>query len=128
MHLRNLDPPKLCNGTRMIVRQMHPNLLETTVLTEQGKVETVFNPRIPLILDMLHTFKRLQFPVKVSFAMSINKSQGQSLKIVGLHLMQRCFSHDQLYIGCSRVGNGNNLFILTPKGSSKNVVYPAGLN
>ncbi|XP_029638124.1 uncharacterized protein LOC115213330 [Octopus sinensis] len=110
MLLGNLDLPKLCNGTRLIVRQMHSYLLEATILTGQGKGDNVFIPRIPLIPeDMLFEFKRLQFPVRVSFAMSIDESQRQSLKIVGLHLMQLCFFHGQLYVGCSR--NGNNHFM-----------------
>ncbi|XP_014771322.1 uncharacterized protein LOC106869905 [Octopus bimaculoides] len=76
MLLRNLNPPKLCNGTTLIIRQMHPHLLETTILTGQGKGENVFIPRIPLIpADMPSEFKELQFPGRVNFAMSINKCQ-----------------------------------------------------
>ncbi|CAM1293787.1 Uncharacterised protein r2_g302 [Pycnogonum litorale] len=128
MLLRNLDPPKLCNGTRLIVKKMMPHLLEAQIMTGPGKNETVFIPRIHLIPpDMPFEINRLQFPVRVSFAISINKAQGQSLKVTGLHLLQPCFSHDQLYVGCSRVGNGNDLFILTLNGKTKNVVYPAAL-
>ncbi|XP_029652563.1 uncharacterized protein LOC115225756 [Octopus sinensis] len=122
------ESPKVVQWKRLIVGQMHPHPLEATILTAQGKGENMIIPRTPLILaDMPFKFKRLQFPVRVGFAMSINKSQGQPLKIVGLHLMQQCFSHGQLYVGCSRVGNGNNLFILTPNGKTKNIVYPAAL-
>ena len=51
--------------------------------------ESVFIPRIPLIPngdDLPVEWKRLQFPVRLSYAMTINKSQGQSLKVVGLNL------------------------------------------
>ncbi|UYV71008.1 hypothetical protein LAZ67_8001391 [Cordylochernes scorpioides] len=51
--------------------------------------EEVFIPRIPLIHDDKHSplhFKRLQFPIQVYFSMSINKAQGQSLKIAGIDL------------------------------------------
>jgi len=72
-------------------------------------------------------FKRLQFPVKLSFAMSINKAQGQSLEVVGLNLAEPVFSHGQLYVGCSRVGNPNNLFIYAPQGKTTNVVYHEAL-
>lgn len=41
-------------------------------------------------------FKRLQFLIYINFAMSLNKSQGQSLKVVGLNLQTSCFSHGQL--------------------------------
>ena len=33
MLLRNLDPPKLCNGTRLAVKQMLPHVLEATIMT-----------------------------------------------------------------------------------------------
>ncbi|GBN43546.1 hypothetical protein AVEN_185539-1 [Araneus ventricosus] len=72
-------------------------------------------------------FKRLQFPVRLSFAMSINKAQGQSLKVVGLDLLKPFFSHGQLYVGCSRVGNAYNLYILFLDGRTTNIVYPEAL-
>jgi ATP-dependent DNA helicase PIF1 len=59
MLLRNLKPPKLCNGTRLKVKTLHRNIVEATVLTERAKGETVFVPRIPLIPnDLLFEFKR----------------------------------------------------------------------
>ena len=76
---------------------------------------------------MSFTLKRLQFPVRLSFAMTINKSQGQTLKIAGLDLTLPCFSHGQLYVGCSRVGSPQNLFILAPNGKTRNIVYPEAL-
>eukprot|EP00106_Octopus_bimaculoides_P011315 XP_014778757.1 PREDICTED: WAP four-disulfide core domain protein 1-like [Octopus bimaculoides] len=61
---RNLDPSHLCNETRLIVTSMKPHVLQSTIIT-----------------DVPFEFKRLQFPVKLSFGISVNKSQGQSLKI-----------------------------------------------
>jgi hypothetical protein len=37
--------------------------------------------------------KRRQYPISVYFAMTINKSQGQSLKKVGLYLPKQVFTH-----------------------------------
>lgn len=127
--LRNLNAPKLCNGTRLVVKTLRSNLIEATIITGSSKGEDVFIPRIPLIpKDMPFDFKRVQFPVKLSFAMTINKAQGQSLKIVGLNLLQPCFSHGQLYVGCSRVGNPRNLYIFTEiKGKTENIVYKEAL-
>ena len=124
MLLRNLDPPKLCNGTRLVVKKMLPHIIEATILTGYGCGQDVFIPRIPIApTDSPFRFKRLQFPVRLSFAMSINKSQGQTLSVAGLHLQEACFSHGQLYVGCSRVGSSNNLYVFTPNGNTKNIVY-----
>ncbi len=68
MLLRNLDPPKLCNGTRLIIKQMMPHVIKATILTGQAKGEDTFIPRIPLIPSNLHFhFKRLQFRVRTCF-------------------------------------------------------------
>ncbi|KAJ4429629.1 hypothetical protein ANN_21830 [Periplaneta americana] len=97
MLLRNLDPPQLCNGTLLSVKKLMPNVIEATVLTGKAKGKDVFIPRIPLIpTDLPFTFKRLQFPVRLAFAMTINKAQGQSLKFAGINLENSCFSHVQI--------------------------------
>jgi ATP-dependent DNA helicase PIF1 len=71
MLLRNIDPPKLCNGTRLIIKQMNNNVIEATILTGQATGQQVFLPRIPLILaDCQFSFKRLQFPLRPCFSMT----------------------------------------------------------
>ncbi|XP_044588797.1 uncharacterized protein LOC123267978 [Cotesia glomerata] len=103
MLLRNLNPPKLCNGTRLQVQILHKNVIEAMIITGKNEGETVFIPRIPLIPSDYHfAFKRLQFPMKACYTMTINKAQGQSLKIAGIDLRNDCFSHGQLYVAFSR--------------------------
>ncbi|KAF1898082.1 hypothetical protein Lal_00032846 [Lupinus albus] len=55
---------------------------------------------------------RRQFSIIVSYVMTINKSQGQSLERVGLYLPKPLFSHGQLYVVISRVKNKERLKIL----------------
>ncbi|XP_050065399.1 ATP-dependent DNA helicase pif1-like [Aphis gossypii] len=92
---------------------MTENILEATILSGKFKGDIVLLPRIPLIAsESPISFKRLQFPICLAFAMTINKSQGQTMSIWGLDLENTCFSHGQLYIACSRVGKPSNLFVL----------------
>ncbi|GFY31477.1 ATP-dependent DNA helicase [Trichonephila clavipes] len=125
--LRNINPPRLCNGTRLSVKKIMNNVIEATLLTRKFKGEDVLLPRIPMIpTDMPFEFKRLQFPVRLAFAMTIDKAQGQSLQVCGLNLENPCFSHGQLYVACSRVGKPD-LFVNAPDGKRRNIVYPTAL-
>lgn len=127
--LRNLHPPKLCNGTRLVIKRIMGNLIEATILIGKFKEENVLLPRIPMIpSDAPIQFKRLQFPIRVAFAMTINKAQGQTFAICGLNLENPCFSHGQLYVACSRVGKPSDLYIYTPhQGITKNIVHTIAL-
>jgi len=127
--LRNLSPPKLCNGTRLVIKRIKGNIIEATILTGKFKGEVVLLPRIPIIpSDTTISFKRLQFPIRLAFAMTINKSQGQTMTVCGLDLKTPCFSHGQLYVACSRVGKPSNLFILAKDKLTKNIVHRLALN
>ena len=44
--------------------------------------------------------------------MTVNKSQGQTLKRVGLYLPQPAFGHGQLYVALSRVGHIDDVRVL----------------
>ena len=90
------------------------HIIEAKILTGPFKGENVLISRIPMIpTDMSFQFKRLQFPIRLASAITINKAQGQSLELCGLYLHTDCFSHGQLYVACSRVGNPDNPFIYT---------------
>ncbi|UYV67627.1 hypothetical protein LAZ67_5001401 [Cordylochernes scorpioides] len=127
--IRNIDPPRLCNGTRLCITQMGTNVLQARILTGSFRGEEVLIPRIPIIPnDLPFKFRRLQFPVMVAFAMTINKSQGQTLQVVGVHLESPCFSHGQLYVACSRVSSHKNLFVFSYTFSkTRNIVYQGAL-
>ena len=74
---------------------------------------------------------RKQFPVRLCFAMTINKSQGQSFHTVGLDLRAPVISHGQLYVGISRISFVAGLGILLHANSqdwTRNVVFPEVLS
>jgi ATP-dependent exoDNAse (exonuclease V), alpha subunit - helicase superfamily I member len=58
-------------------------------------------------------FKRLQFPIKLAFGMTINKAQGQTLRVTGIELTTQCFSHGQLYVALSHLTSKQNVFDFT---------------
>ncbi|KAL4588024.1 hypothetical protein LXL04_000902 [Taraxacum kok-saghyz] len=136
--MRNLDPPGgLCNGTRLIVTKLLPTIIEATIATGTAIGKRTYIPRITFIYnnpDLPFTFSHKQFPLKVCYAMTINKSQGQSLSKVGIYLPQPVFSHGQLYVALSRATSPNavKVLIVDENGKycseTKNVVYTKLIN
>jgi ATP-dependent exoDNAse (exonuclease V) alpha subunit len=132
MLLRNMDPSKgLCNGTRLRVLEIRTRVLKCRIISGDNKFagKVVFIPRItlaPTAEDLPIPLRRRQFPVRLAFSMTVNKSQGQSLKHVGLDLRTPVFSHGQLYVGLSRCTSGNRLKVLLKQddnGKTSNIVY-----
>nr|XP_017245517.1 PREDICTED: ATP-dependent DNA helicase PIF1-like [Daucus carota subsp. sativus] len=133
MLMRNLNQILgLCNGTRMIVTGCKKNSIECQIITGTHKGTKHLIPRIDMIpTDTIwpFDFKRTQFPLQICFAMTINKSQGQSLGTVGLYLPRPVFTHGQLYVAISRVTSPDGLHIMIvgddghTKDITKNVVY-----
>ncbi|CAK1588385.1 unnamed protein product [Parnassius mnemosyne] len=64
---------------------------------------------------------------RLAFAMTIDKSQGQTLSVCGLDLGTPCFSHGQPYMACSHVGKPSSLFVLAKNGLTKSIVHSIGL-
>ena len=121
MLLRNLDSSQgHCNGTRYVVNALNDHIIDATVATGIHVGKRIFIPRIPLApSDNLFPFQmqRRQFPVRLSFAMTSNKSQGQTLERCGIYLEKDFFSHGQLYVAMSRVGRFENVKLLTQNGT-----------
>jgi len=122
MLLRNLDPAKgMCNGSRFILKRVvSRDLLECEMRDQRGGVSLVWVPRIKLTpKDDLHPYQwtRTQFPVRPAFAMTVSKSQGQTIRgRVGLYLPEPVFAHGQLYVAVSRTTDENNLRLCIPTG------------
>ncbi|XP_071714271.1 uncharacterized protein [Rutidosis leptorrhynchoides] len=139
MLLRNVYPSSgMCNGTRLIITYLQKFVIHAIIITGSHIGKMVIIPRIVLTSTQSKwpfIMKRIQVPVKPCYAMTINKSQGQSLDFVGLYLPRPVFSHGQLYVALSRVTNPEGLKIIIFEDNDKafnnykrNVVYKGTFN
>ncbi|KAF7145878.1 hypothetical protein RHSIM_Rhsim04G0159300 [Rhododendron simsii] len=128
--LRNIAPNDgLCNGTRMMVVKCGSRIIEVKILTGDKFGKLAFIPRIslsPSSSDFPFHLTRRQFPVRLAYVMTINKSQGQSVKFVGVDLCTTVFSHGQLYVALSRCTSFDRITVILPEeetDSTTNIVY-----
>ncbi|XP_031107327.1 uncharacterized protein LOC116012010 [Ipomoea triloba] len=116
MLLRNIDHSMgLCNGTRLIITRLSDHVVEAKIVAGHNAGNVVLIPRMsmtPTDTRLPFKFQRRQFPLMLSYAMTINKSQGQTLTHVGLLLKKSVFVHGQLYVAASRISNPDGLKIL----------------
>jgi ATP-dependent DNA helicase PIF1 len=99
-----------------VVRGFQRNVIDAEIVLGQHAGKRIFLPRIPLCPSddemFPFQFKRKQFPVRLSFAMTVNKAQGQTIPNAGIYLPEPVFSHGQLYVALSRSTARKNVKIL----------------
>ncbi|KYM98545.1 ATP-dependent DNA helicase PIF1 [Cyphomyrmex costatus] len=130
IHCQPLHPEELWETFKLEMSEdyiRHIGILEglkkayaqiSIILQTEGKSLSDF-PQMEQIVednnDDIHLHLRRQFPIKLAFAMTINKSQGQTFEKVGIDLRRDVFNHGQLYVAFSRVRSWQTLKIYLGK-------------
>jgi hypothetical protein len=100
--LHDVDPSEgILTGCRGIVTNIATRVMQVRMLSGQE----VLVPRIPrksTDKNLPFQLRRLQFPVALAFAMTIDNALGQTFSAVGIDLRYPCFLRGQLYIALSR--------------------------
>ena len=147
MLLRNLNPSQgLCNGTRLILQRVENRVVLHCTICGDINRRIVKIPRVtlrPREGEFAFEWSRRQFPVRPAFSFTINKAQGQTLRQVGVWLMDPVFTHGQVllilfknyfimviqaYVAASRVGSHTSIKFALPykqreEPTTRNVVF-----
>ena len=115
--MRNMDiRAGHCNGTRYLVKHIgqYRLVLHKLDVKEGDKNKVLILPRIPMRYGgerFPFELTRLQFPLKIAFALTINRAQGLSAVKCGILRPKNVCTHGQIYVAFSRCGNPNNVFV-----------------
>jgi ATP-dependent DNA helicase PIF1 len=116
-----MDPGNgMYEGSRGIVTKIGTRILQLRMLSG----DMVMVPKIPV--NTTNGIQRLQFPLALAFAMTIEKAQGQTFSAVGIDLRSPCFRHGQLYLALSRANRAAAIKCIVgttnTEGKTKNIV------
>ena len=130
--LRNMDiKAGHCNGTRYLVKHIgqYRLVLHKLDANEEDKNKVLILPRIPMRYggqSFPFELTRLQFSLKIAFALTINRAQGQSAQKCGILLPRNIWTHGQIYVAFSRCGNPNNVYVWTEQSQFKDYKLQPG--
>jgi ATP-dependent DNA helicase PIF1 len=115
----------------MVITRLGRRYIKTQILGGSFHGQLRLIPRIKLTStdgELPFIVSRRQFPIRLYFAITVNKSQGQSFNFVGINLRIPVFTHRQLYVALSRVTDIHRLSLLLPQGgntaTTTNIIYP----
>jgi len=116
--LRNIDVDNgITNNTRVRILKIHAKRIRVQTIDDNPKV---FNlPRIKFKFKLAYgrsfELTRTQFPLRRAFAMTIHKSQGQTIERVAFDIQEPLFAHGQTYVAISRVRNYQDIAFIVKK-------------
>jgi hypothetical protein len=130
MITRNLEG-KFKNGRRVVVLQIGARSVQV-VDAEAYAREKAFPPHSPnhqaclpsdflwvprILFEWPHRrigleIQRRQFPLRLAYAVTFNKSQGKTLSRAVVDIRNQAFAHGQLYVALSRVKVNTDIMIL----------------
>jgi hypothetical protein len=95
------------------VRILRINTYSIVICTMDTEKRSVIVPRIRFVFKLKYAssfnLTRIQFPLRLAYAMTINRSQGQSIDFLLLDITKQAFEHGQAYVALSRIRKSNRI-------------------
>jgi hypothetical protein len=118
----------ICNGIFGELLSATRNVVQLKLLSGMQKGKIVVLPRCSIHVSCENSglpfaFTRVQFPLIPGYCVSVHKSQGQSLDVVGLIADQDSFAHGQVYTALSRTSGWAKIYVLMKDRFLMNLVH-----
>jgi hypothetical protein len=111
---RNMNCLGLASNSK--VRILRINKFSIVVCTMDSDKRTVIVPRIRFVFKLKYgssfNLTRIQFPLRLAYAMTINRSQGQSIDFLLLDITKQAFEHGQAYVALSRIRRSKRIRLI----------------
>lgn len=132
--LHNIDKSQgLTNNQRVIIRELNERSVVISIANDP-RAQVHYIARLNFRLTIPGTcfeMTRKQYPMKLAYAFTVHKAQGQEMQAVLLDTLAPTFSHGQLYVALSRTRSRHGIAIfqsneaaLQDTISADNVVFP----
>lgn len=114
MLCRNLSlDERLTNGTKVLVLDISTHVLRIQTLDEQRTIHILPRIAFSFITWQGVAVKRVQFPIRLSFCVTVHRAQGLTLDRCCVDFTLDPFTHGHVYVALSRVRMSSDLLILT---------------
>jgi Helicase len=124
--LRCLNSDNIATNARVCIRQIGKHHIVATTI--EDKPRTVVIPRIRFNFKLPYsasfTITRTQFPLRLAYSMTYNKSQGQTLGKVLLDVTTPPFAHGHLYVALSRVRSIEHIRMFLDDSEDSKTLFP----
>ena len=126
MVMRNLNRKEgLAKSLRVKIVKLYDHVIRVCTLNPVGR--RYYNiPRIRFSVSLPYgrsvEIERRQFPLRLAYSMTFNKSQGQEFQMVLADIRNNPFTHGHLYVALSRIRIARNIKLFTnrPPDNEKN--------
>ena len=135
MMLKNDSKKRWVNGSLGIIESVTENEIKVNI---DNKVHTVLPETWNKIRYSFNSEKRLieeevvssftQFPIRLAWAITVHKSQGQTYDSVIIDMGRGAFAHGQTYVALSRCKSLDTLYLKRPLNQNDVIIDPAIIN
>ncbi|CAM9337421.1 unnamed protein product, partial [Ectocarpus sp. 13 AM-2016] len=116
MLCRNMSiDERLPNGTKVVVLDINPLILQVKTLDAEGTVHWLPRVAFSFITWQGVAVKRVQFPIRLCFCITVHRAQGQTLDRTCFDLLLDASAYGHLYVGLSRVRKADDMVIFTTR-------------